>query len=68
MGSTLEPDYVCPRIPKKPPSLPMYRAHWKIYKTIREVAEAEGLSVEEVSNRFSDELNSEYKRLWKKHR
>ena len=67
MGNTLEPDYVCPRIPKKPPSLPKYRAHGKIYRTIREIAEIEGLPVEEISDRFSDELNSEYKRLWKRH-
>ena len=66
MSSTLYPDYVCSSIPKKPPTLPLYKAHRKVYKTIREVAEAEGLPVEEISDRFSDPLNSEYRRLWKR--
>ena len=66
MESTLHPDYVSPRIAKRPPIPPKYEANGKFYSKIKEIAEAEGLPAIEISKRLNSPFHPEYQRLYKK--
>ena len=66
IGSTLHPDYVSPRIAKKPPPSPRYMANGKQYKTMRGIAEAEGLAIDQVRQRLDNPSCLEYRRLHKR--
>ena len=66
MESTLHPDYVSPRIAKRPPQPSKYMANGKPYKTKREIAKAEGITVNRVDRRLDDPSCIEYQRLYKR--
>ena len=64
--STLHPDYVSPYIAKRPPPPPKYMVKGKPYKTVKKIAEAEGITIEEVSQRLLNPSCLEYQRLYKR--
>ena len=66
MGSTLHPDYVSPHIAKRAPPPPKYMVKGKPYKTRREIAEAESLTIRQVRQRLDNPSHIEYQRLYKK--
>ena len=66
MESTLHPDYVSPRIAKRPPQPSKYMANGKPYKTKREIAKAEGITVNRVDQRLDDPSCLEYQQLYKR--
>ena len=48
------PDYICAGIPKKPPETPRYTVRGKPHRTLREIANMEGVTRERIRQRMND--------------
>ena len=57
------PDYASADITKKPPEPPKYAVRGKPYGTMREIAEAEGVTNERIRQKIHDPSYLEYQRL-----
>ena len=66
MNSPLYPDHISADIPKAPPPPPKYMVRGKPYRTLRETADAEGLTIHQVRQRLDNPSRLEYKRLYKR--
>ena len=54
------PDYACAHIPKKPPEPLRYTVRGKSYRTLQEIANAEGVTRERVRQRMNDPSYPDY--------
>ena len=65
LASPNYPDYVSPGILKKPKleKHMRYRAHGKLYGTLQEIGNEEGITRERVRQKMNNQRNSDYERL-----
>ena len=66
MNSPSHPDYISADIPKRPPPPSKYMVKGKPYKTMKEIAKAEGLDMMRIRHRITDPSYPEYQRLYKR--
>ena len=57
------PDYVCAKYPKKPTKAFKYDVKGKQYKTLREAANAEGATTEQIRRKMNSPKHPDYQRL-----
>ena len=66
MNDPSYPDHISADIPKGPPPSPKYMVNGKPYRTLREIAEAEELTVYKVKQKLDNPSRLEYQQLYKK--
>lgn len=57
------PDYVCEKFPKKPSEIFRYEVRGKKYKTLREIADTEGVTGERIRQKIHNPYYEEYQRI-----
>ena len=56
------PDYVCAELPKQKPKY-TYKVNGKRYKTLQEIADAEGVTKERIRQKMNNPKKTEYQRF-----
>ena len=57
------PGYVCSDIPKRPPKPMKYKVGEKLYRTMQEIADIEGVTMERVRQKMNDPSYPEHRRI-----
>ena len=63
LASVDYPGYVCANIPKKPPPSPRYKVRGKLYMTLQEIGDAEGITKERVRQKMGSLSHPDYVRI-----
>lgn len=63
LASTDYPDYVCDKYPKKPTKVFKYEVRGEKYKTMREIADVEGLSRGRIQQKIKSSKYPEYRKI-----
>ena len=63
LASVDYPGYVCANIPKKPPPSPRYKVKGRLYMTLQEIGDVEGITKERVRQKMGSLSHPDYVRI-----